>query len=499
MTARLKWGATAVFALLLAQTPGAQSPDVPTLSRKAAQAMSEHRFDDAVGVYRDLLKVLPDDSAVLMGLGMALVKGGHPAEAVAPLERAVALNGELLSARALLGSSYLALGQPTRAVASLERVVTARPADVESRRMLAEAYGRSGRRIDALKELHKVTALAPKLPSGWYELGQAYNAVAEEAMATFGDQPEDSPWRQLLIADALVARGPVTDAFFLYRQTLERLPSMVSIHDSVALIYEQTGHLDWAAREREEAGIAQADCGKRRAICEFRAGRHRSALDAALLGSDAESRYWRVRASSALALDAFKQLDSLPDGLERRAIRATRAKAEERYTDAVAELKAALTLAPGVPALVFELASAYYAARDYEQALATVSPLLEGRPDDPRLLTLAGDALLELRRPAEAIPLLQRAVERNPADPAVRSALGRAYFQNGDFAAAAPLIEAQLASDQDGSLHVQLARAYRSLGKRDEAVALLARSEEIQRAAEDRRRTAAQRMITPPK
>jgi thioredoxin-like negative regulator of GroEL len=365
--------------------------------------------------------------------------------------------------------------------------------------MLAEAYGGCGRRIDALKELREVTVLAPKLPSGWYELGQAYNAMAQESMATFGDRPEDAPWQQLLVADALLVHGPAIDAFVLYRQTQDRLPTMLSIHDSVAQIYEQTGHPDWAAREREHGAIPPGDCAARPALCEFRAGRHLTALDAALVQSDAESRYWRVRASSALALAAFGELDNLPDGPERRAIRATRARAEERYTDAVAELKAAVTLAPGAPALVFELASAYYAARDYDQALATVAPLLQARPDAPRLLTLAGDSLLELRRPAEAIPLFQRALERDPADTKARAALGRAYFQNGDFAAAAPLIEAQLARDEDGSLHVQLARVYRGLGRQDEAAALLARSQELQRAAEERQRAAAQRTITPPR
>ena len=131
-----------------------------------------------------------------MALGAALVQGRHPDQAVAPLEHAVQLNPDLLAAHALLGSSYLALGQYAKAVGSLERVVAARPTDVEHRRMLAEAYGRSDRRVDALKQLREVTTLAPKQPGGWYELGQAYNALAAEAMTTFAGQPEDSAWRR---------------------------------------------------------------------------------------------------------------------------------------------------------------------------------------------------------------------------------------------------------------------------------------------------------------
>ena len=98
------------------------------------------------------------------------------------------------------------------------------------------------------------------------------------------------------------------------------------------------------------------------------------ALAAALTQPDAESRYWRARAANELALAAFKQLDALPDSPERRTIRATAARAEERQTDAIAELEAALTLAPGNPALVYDLASARYQARDYEQTIATLAP-----------------------------------------------------------------------------------------------------------------------------
>jgi predicted Zn-dependent protease len=81
----------------------------------------------------------------------------------------------------------------------------------------------------------------------------------------------------------------------------------------------------------------------------------------------------------------------------------------------------------------------------------------------------------------------------------VRLALGRAYVQSGNFTAAIPLLESQLSADQDGSVHVQLARAYAAAGQRDKAAALLARSQELHRASEERAAAATRRSITPPK
>jgi predicted Zn-dependent protease len=358
---------------------------------------------------------------------------------------------------------------------------------------------RDGRFEEAAAIYREVTQLAPRLPSGWYALGQAYNAIKQDALGTFGEQPEDAAWRQLLTADTLLANGQLTDAFVLFRATLERLPSMVSIHDSVARIYEQTGHADWAARERSGATLSAAECTRRKPMCEFRAGRYRTALVAALARSDAESRYWRARAATELALAAFKRLDQLPDSRERREVRAAMARAERRYTDAIAELQAALKFAPGDPALIDDLGTTYYFGRDFERAIATLSPLVKANPNDARLLTVYGDSLLQLHRLEEALPMLERAVERDASDPMSQLALGRAYIQKEYFAAAIPLIEPELADDQDGSLHVQLARAYTGLGQKDKAAALLARSQEIQRAAQERGAAAGQRVITPPR
>ena len=225
--------------------------------------------------------------------------------------------------------------------------------------MLAQAYVESGRPRDAVTQLRRVTELAPRLPGGWYALGHSYNAITQEALGALEDQPRNSPWRELLVADALFSDGRLTDAFALYRSTLQQLPAMVTIHDSIARIYEQTGHKAWAATERGKGALPATACVKRKALCEFRAGRYQSALESSSSGSDPESRYWRARAATELALAAFKRLDQLPDSRERREVRATLSRNERRYTDAVAELKAALTFAPGDPELVDELGTAY--------------------------------------------------------------------------------------------------------------------------------------------
>jgi tetratricopeptide (TPR) repeat protein len=400
---------------------------------------------------------------------------------------------------AALALSIATLSAQSSNLADLERAVATRPSDVQAQRRLASAYETLGRRLDAVAAWTRVTELAPQAPSGWYALGLAYNGVSQEAIRSFDERPEEAAWRQLLTADSLLATGHLTDAFAIYRSIEAQLPTMATIHESVAQIYERSGHAEWAARERKGAAPSADACATRKALCEFRAGRYRGALDAALTGSDAESRYWRARAARELARASYAHLDTLADSPERRASRATIARAEDRHQDAVTELTAALELAPGNPALTFELATAWYAARNYEQALATITPLAGARPDDPRFVKLAGNSLSQLRRLDEALPLLQRAAALDPSDPGPRLALGRAHVQRGDYAAAIPLIEPHLDTDADGSLHVQLARAYTGVGQREKAAALLVKSQELHRASEERSAAAARRKIEPPR
>jgi predicted Zn-dependent protease len=461
--------------------------------------MKDGRFDDAASIYRELLQSLPNEPGLLMNLGMALAMGGHGSDAVAPLERAISLDPSLLPAHLFLGSSYLAIGEPQKAIPPLERAVKGAPKDVERRQLLAQAYAAVGRTADAVTELRTITEVAPRLPGAWFALGHAYNNLAQDAIATFQEGADAGAWRELLVADALFADGRFTDAFAIYRETSERFPDLVTIHDAIAQIYAKTGHADWAARERPPTALSAAVCAKRKAMCDFRAGRYRSALSAALSGRDAESRYWRVRAATELARAAFKQLEALPDSRERREYRSTVAVAERRYADAIAELKAALKFAARDPALLEELGSAYYYARDFEHAAETLAPLIKRAGDNPALLAIYGDALVQLQRVDEGLPYIKRAVELSPGDAAPALTLARAYLQKGEFASAVALIEPQLASDDDGSLHVQLARAYTGMGEKDRGEQLLKKSQELQRAAQERNSEAAKRTITPPK
>ena len=97
------------------------------------------------------------------------------------------------------------------------------------------------------------------------------------------------------------------------------------------------------------------------------------------------------------------------------------------------------------------------------------------------------------------MPIFESLVARTPKDPRVRLLLGRAYLCKA--ATTRRLFrcwKSNSPGDSDGSLHVQLARAYTALGRRDKAAPLLTKSQELQKADEERRAAMAKRKITAP-
>ena len=493
-------GPVAALLLFALMSPSvrAQPNELAARGKQATQAMNEGRYEHAAAIYRQLLLALPGDAGLHMNLGMALAMAGREGEAIAPLRRAVELQPTLLQAHLFLGSSLLSLGRGADAVPSLERVVKGRPQDAISRGLLARALLAAGRPDPAIAELKVVATETPRTPAVWYELGQAYNAVVQDTLATFAHATEEKPFRDLLLADALREDRRFGLAFRRYRDLLPLLPGTRAVHDSLAVVYEEAGHPSWAAQQRKLGAAVTLDCAQRPAECSFAAGRHDEVLSQTADKADPWSRYWRTRAASALGAAAFAKLEALPDSRERRLMRAERAAADNRHVDAVKELEAALAVTPDDPGLLAELAVAHYRARDYEQALAVTKTLLARVPGDPDAMSLQGHALLELQRLGEALPILERAVELNPQDVGARTALGRAYVQKGDAAAAIPLLEPALADDQDGTLHFQLARAYQAVGQAEKAKPLLAKYQELQRAQGERNANETEPTITPP-
>jgi len=484
-------------AFSLAQTTDA----VGARAADAAAAMNAGRFAEAATIYGALASARPEDAGLLMNLGMARYMAGHPADALAPLQKAARLRPALAPASLFLGAALLDLGRAEEALPPLQRAVTAMPENADAREMLARAYLERSRFTNAAVHYRTLSTIQPVNPKAWYGLARSYEGIAEKALNALEQQSPDSPLLELVVADVAVTQEKYAAALAIYRRVLEGEPPVGGLHEAVAELYERAGKPEWAAVESRKARRRPAaECAARLAECEFLAGRFRESLVAASQSSTPASRYWTIRAANRLATEAVARLETLPSSVELHLIRAELAQSRRRYVEAVTEVRSALELAPGNPTIETALAEALLRARNLDDALPLLERLTHERPGDASVLSMYGDALVESQQLERAIPILEQAVAIDGALISARAVLGRAYVQAGRYEEAVPHLKAAAADDEDGDVHYQLARAYQALDRPVEAQkAMTEYQKRRQRAAPKQSSDGGDKVLTPPK
>jgi predicted Zn-dependent protease len=494
----------AASVLVLATASAAAPPeDLADKARRGKEAMAAGRFDEAAVLYSEITRALPNEPGMLLNLGMALSMAGRPREALPHLEAALKLRPDLLPASLFLGVDYMDLGQPAKAVSPLERVVSAQPDNEEARRRLADALVLLERFEPAALHYRTLSEQSPSDPRGWYGLGRSYEGLARTARERLQQSAPESPFVSLLVAQIMGDEDRLPSAFRLYREALEKQPALAEAHDAVARIYEQTGHADWAAIERERArAIPAPECPSRRLECDFRARQYQSVfLTAFQSPATAEGLYWVSRSARELAGQAFDRLEQLPPSPEAtlRRVEVVRSQKRKLARDAIDELRKAAAAWPEDLRIRRELATMLFLVGDADAARPILEDLLKREPSSTELALLLGETWLKVDQPAKAVPLLEGVVRRNPKLLPAQAALGRAYVAAGDMAKAIAPLQAALHTDTDGSLHYQLARAYRATGQPVPASQALAQFQEIKKAAEAEAQSRREEFqITPP-
>ncbi len=491
--------------------------DLAQKSHRAKELMANGKFEEAIPVYRDLVRALPNNPGLVMNLGLALSMAGHKREALREFEAVLELDPLHVQALLLLGTAHLDLGEPGKALGPLERAVKAQPDNLDAQEALAEALLSLSRFEEAARRFQSLSEKNSDNPKVWYGLGLSYEGLAQRIFEELDKVALGSAYWLHLVGEARLKVQQYSSAFYFYRQALAKMPSMRGAHAALGEIYKSTGHPEWAAIEEEKerkmpppdcnGGLSQPGGGDpqppdlitQKLECNFLAGRYRELVAAAKEAKTTESYYWRTRAYNQLALEAFSRLGQLSPSPEMHELIAKLESNRGQYAESAKEWQEALKLSPGNPNIETGLATALFQSSDLQGARALFQDLLKREPDSAELNYMLGDTVLRLQRPEEAIPLLRRAIASDPHLLAAHGSLARAYLQLGQAERAIPHLKATLSLDEDGSLHYQLGRAYQARGEPELAREMLKKYQEIHRAVEAANKTVEKEVqITPP-
>jgi tetratricopeptide (TPR) repeat protein len=462
--------------LFIAAAAAGQSSEDARKSQLARKAMEGGRFQEAIVLYTELVRALPDNPGLHLNLGLALHSSGNYPEALKQFGTAVKLEPGLTPAWLLMGLAHLKLNQPAAALDPLNQVLRADPENRVALLESGDALLSLGRGEEAAARFGKLAGFEPTNPKALQGLGLSHLAASRHAFERLEKSAPNSPYCLVLLGRSQMEQAQYRSAFRLYKQALAAMPELPGAHAALAEIYRKTGQPGWAeveeARERQLPPIKRA---------------------AAAPGSPAF--YYEVSMRHSIeALAAFEKLSSLPPTAELHELLGIAARVRRQHRESARHFQEALRLAPGNPRLETELARSLWLNRDYETALPLLERLLKAQPDSAELNFELGDSVLRLRSAEEAIPLLEVAVRRDRTNLQAHAALGQAYLRVGKAPLAIEELRAALPVDEDGRMRYQLAQAYRETGQTGEADRMLREFERVR----ERAKPAEEGEITPP-
>ncbi len=478
---KLSCARTGLLAVLVLVSP-TQVRSQQALAEKAHHAkelMAAGRPAEALPIYRELIRALPNNPGLVMNLGLALDMLGDKRAAIRQYQAALKLDPNLFPAWLLLGTAYLDLGQPSLAVAPLEKAVELQPENFDAQATLAEAELGLERFGAAASRFQKLSQQDPSSAKVWHGLGACYEGLAQKSFDELAEAAPGSAYWLDLVAESRLETKQTYSAFYFYKQALAKMPALGGVHAALAEIYKETGHPDWAATEEvKEKQLPPPDCGAEKLECEYQAGNLLAIVQETTHGP--RELYWKTRAYNQLALGAYDRLGRLPPSLETHELRARIESKRRQYAEAVKEWREALKFAPGNPYVKRELAIALSESGSLQEARTLFQELLRQDPNSGSLNYFLGDVILSAQKPQEAIPYLQKAVAIDPKFLPAQKSLGLAYLQMGQTEKAISHLKDALPIDEDGSLHYQLGRAYQAHGDRDLAREMFRTYQEMQ-------------------
>jgi tetratricopeptide (TPR) repeat protein len=222
------------------------------------------------------------------------------------------------------------------------------------------------------------------------------------------------------------------------------------------------------------------------ATCAFFTGDYKTTLVAAkklrsVPQTKEESLYWSVLAEQRLAVLSLAYAGEVePNSVRLHELLAESYRDREKYAEAEAEYKVALTIKPGEFAALVGAATNYLQELRIDLAHEMIQAALVQNPSDPEANYIMGEILFAEHKYSDAEPYLKAGLTtKAELIPRIHALLGQVYASQGDTKHAIGEYKLGLPSDDDGSVHYQLGRLYQKAGEADLAAQAFAESKTL--------------------
>ena len=263
-------GAQEARAGFAAGTPWASEPPAAVRQRlerlflEAKGHFDARRWDEAIALFREIVRLDPNNPQAHHDLGMMWLFSGRPDEAAVSLARALELKPFFDSALGHLATALLQLGREHEALLAYRQLGRSADDPAARRFYLALALKMEGHPDEAEKELRGLLAQAPQMARARALLGELLSdrGMFAEAAEHLMKATEDFPpaFQQLAVVKRMTeADRPLMDRMrgVAERPRLDVFPR-INVHFALGKAYDDLGDYAEAMRHYEEANRLRA-------------------------------------------------------------------------------------------------------------------------------------------------------------------------------------------------------------------------------------------------
>lgn len=230
---------------------------------EALAAFQQGRFDEAARLCKALLVRDTKHAGAWNLLGAMALKQGQPADALAPLQKAVALAPDDVSFHNNLGIAYRGAGRPAEAEQSYRRALALVPTYADGWFNLGNVLRDLGRHEEAADAFRRATDLKPGYAAAWNNLGNTLRALdrPQEAVDTYRRalQLHDDPQTRSNLAYALKEAGDSDSSLDSLRKAVAAEPGNAALHYNLANALRDANEPDAAIEHYRHALILKPD------------------------------------------------------------------------------------------------------------------------------------------------------------------------------------------------------------------------------------------------
>ena len=425
---------------------------------EAEQSFQARDYDKARINYKNVLKIDPKDVDGLMGFAHTLEKLADWRGAVGRYRAVLEIEPENEAAKVKLGQLYLMANEPRLAMELADKILETAPTSVGGLTLKAGAVAKQGdtaQALDIVEEAHKLDR--------------------QDLDAT------------VLYSSLLVATDRATDGLSVLERALEIWPDSVTIHSMLANYYLSKNQLILAEEELKKLNQIEPDnvAFKHKLVLFYeRTGREQEAeeiyRDIIASGENQTEAiialhdlYVMRKNPEKAKATLIEFIERFPDEFDLKFKLASFYVNNEQYDKAESMYQSYLDENDSISTRA-RTRLAYLMERQgkLEQAESYLSAVLKEYPGNIDALTLRGKMFLDKEDAVNAISDLRTVLNANPENIAILKSLAYAYILNQDNDLAVQMLKAVVSlAPRDTQAHAQLAQLYSTAGKLEQASA----------------------------